>query len=104
MALKSIAFAILLLVAGCGRLHDRAHTATLTWKASTSPVPGYIVYRRSMQNGNVKKLTPQPITAIQFADSTVQAGLTYSYTVTSVDSKGNESRPSDPVMVRVPTP
>jgi len=57
-----------------------------------------------MMNGNVKKLTPQPITATQFVDPTVQSGLTYSYTVTSVDSKGIEGRPSDPVTAVVPSP
>jgi fibronectin type 3 domain-containing protein len=97
------AIVFLLLFAGCGRLRDRPHSATLTWKASTSPVIGYNVYRTSMQNGNVRKLTPQPIAATQFVDSTVQAGLRYSYAVTAVDSKGTESRPSDPVVAEVPS-
>jgi fibronectin type 3 domain-containing protein len=99
-----LAFAFLLLLAGCGKVSSRPHSATLTWKASTTPDVRYNVYRTSMMNGNVKKLTPQPITATQFVDPTVQSGLTYSYAVTSVDSKGIEGRPSDAVEVTVPTP
>jgi fibronectin type 3 domain-containing protein len=100
----ALAFAFLLLLAGCGRWRDRPHSVTLTWKASTTPDVRYNVYRTSMMNGNLKTLTPQPITATQFVDSTVQSGLTYSYAVTSVDSKGIESRRSDPAVVTVPTP
>src|ERR1700674_3998031 len=93
-----LAFSSLLLLAACGKENSRPHSATLTWKASTTPDVRYNVYRTSMINGNVKKWTPHPITATQVVDPTVKSGLTYSYAVTSVDSKGIEGRPSDPVI------
>jgi hypothetical protein len=99
-----LAFAIVVLLASCGKSHGRPHSVTVSWTAIKSPVVGCNVYRTSMRNGNVKKLTSQPITATQYVDSTVQPGLTYSYTVTSVDSKGNESRPSAPIVAKVPSP
>lgn len=77
------------------------HSATITWTASTSPVVGYNVYRSTPQN-RVVKLTRKPINATEYTDKTVEAGETYIYSVTSVDSKGVESRPSEGVSVTVP--
>ena len=57
-----------------------------------------------MVSGNVRKLTPQPIKETRFVDTTVEAGLTYSYTVTSVNAKGEESPPSPPVVRKIPEP
>jgi fibronectin type 3 domain-containing protein len=57
-----------------------------------------------MLNGNVKKLTPQPVTETRFVDSTVESGLTYSYAVTSLDSKGYESLRSAPAAATIPNP
>lgn len=103
-ALAGLAVASVFFLAGCGKSPGRPHSATLTWDASTSAVVGYNVYRTSKLNGNVRKLTPQPINATRFVDSTVQPGLTYSYAVTSVNSKGQESRPSTPALATIPDP
>jgi len=42
--------------------------------------------------------------AVIFTDSSVQAGQTYFYTVTAVDSVGTESARSNEVQATVPTP
>jgi fibronectin type 3 domain-containing protein len=76
----------------------------MSWTASTSAVVGYNVYRTSPPDGQRKKLTPQLVTPTQYTDSNVEAGQTYSYVVTSVDSKGIESRPSAVIVVTVPKP
>jgi hypothetical protein len=102
-------FAALCLLAGCGKLRggnvprepDNPHSATITWGASVSAVAGYNVYRES-QPGSAVKLTPRIVSGTQYTDKTVEAGHTYSYFITSVDSKGIESRPSEKITVTIP--
>src|SRR5579862_1844419 len=77
------------------------HSVTITWVASKSRVAGYNVYRESQHGGTVK-LTVQIIPGTQYTDTTVRAGQTYSYYVTSVDFKGLESIPSEEIAVTVP--
>jgi fibronectin type 3 domain-containing protein len=78
------------------------HSVTITWTASKSPVAGYNVYRVSEPGGPVK-LTPRIVSGTEYTDRTVEAGHTYSYYVTSVDSKGKESRPSGKITATVPS-
>ena len=99
-----LAFAIIILLAACGKSQSRPHSVTVSWTASTSPILGYNVYQTLMPDGPRIKLTPQPVTATQYVDSTVAAGQTYAYVVTAVDSKGKESLPSAPIMATVPNP
>jgi hypothetical protein len=105
-----LAFAIVFLLTGCGRFRSRdaetrtPHSVTLSWTSSTSPVVGYNVYRASPAGRPVVKLSARPVAANQFIDTTVEAGHTYFYFVTSVDSKGAESGPSARVFATVPTP
>ena len=99
----------LLLLAGCGKLHnlyaqmgsDKPHSVTIRWTASVSRVAGYNVYRTSPSTGRIK-VTSNIIHDTQFIDKTVGAGRTYSYSVTSVDFKGVESVPSGIVTVTIP--
>lgn len=106
--------AVLLLLAGCGKLRDwydakaglsGPHSVTISWAANNPPVAGYNVYREGQSGGPISpmRLTPQIVTGTQFTDTTVEAGRIYSYYVTSVDSKGLESRPSARISVTVPT-
>lgn len=88
--------------------HDEAqeepnepHSVTITWVASKSTVAGYNVYREFQYEGPVK-LTPQIITETRYTDTTVKRGRTYTYYVTSVNSKGVESIPSEKFSVTVP--
>jgi fibronectin type 3 domain-containing protein len=81
-----------------------AHAVDLSWSAPTSspdPVAGYNVYRST--SGGANQLVNTSIqTQTAYADSTVVSGSTYNYTVTSVDSNGVESVPSNEVTVTVP--
>ena len=81
-----------------------SHSVTLTWTASTSTVSGYNVYRSTVSGGPYTKLNSALITTTTYTDSTVQAGLTYFYVVTSVDSSSVESANSTEVSATVPTP
>ena len=100
---------MLSLLAGSGTLRglhaqkgsDNPHSVTISWMASTSHVAGYNVYRSSPPGVPVK-LTIKPVSGTQYTDKTVEAGHTYLYSVTSVDFKGIESKPSSNVTVTVP--
>jgi hypothetical protein len=80
-----------------------AHSVTLTWSASTSPVAGYDVYRSEISGGPYAKLDSSPLAADTYTDSTVQAGSTYYYVVTSVNSSGVQSADSAQASATVPT-
>ena len=100
---------VLSLLAGCQKLHGlfarlgpgNPHSVTIGWSPSKSPVTGYYVYRETQFSGPIK-LTPQIIVGTQYVDKSVEAGHNYSYFVTSVDSRGLESKPSDKISVAVP--
>jgi hypothetical protein len=102
-------FVALSVLAGCGQKLNgdtqkpaNPHSATISWIASPSQVAGYNVYRIS-GSGSPVKLTNGLVSGTQYTDTTVEAGKTYSYYVTSVDSKGVESQPSGKITVTVPT-
>jgi hypothetical protein len=80
---------------------NEPHSVTITWVASKSPVLGYNVYREFQYEGPVK-LTPQILPGTQYTDTTVKRGRTYTYYITSVNSKGLESVPSERITVTVP--
>ncbi|MGH9738128.1 MAG: beta strand repeat-containing protein [Candidatus Acidiferrales bacterium] len=83
-------------------LTGESHTVLLSWTASTSTgVTGYYVYRGT-QSGQYTKVDPSSqATGTQFTDTTVAAGTTYYYVVTSV-ADGVESSYSSPTNVSVP--
>jgi HYDIN/CFA65/VesB-like, Ig-like domain/Cep192 domain 4/Immunoglobulin domain/Immunoglobulin I-set domain len=81
-----------------------SHTVTLSWTASTSRVSGYNVYRSTVSGGPYTKVNTSVIAATTYDDTTVQAGQTYFYVVTSIDSNSVESAYSNEVTVTVPTP
>jgi hypothetical protein len=85
----------------------------LSWSANTeSDLAQYRVYRRDVTtNQPMQRIAPdtdsgpgaETIVAPAFRDLHVQAGETYTYAVTAVDTSGNESRRSAEVTVTVPT-
>jgi hypothetical protein len=79
----------------------RQHSVTLSWKASTSPIVGYNVYRRGASG--VVKLNLEPITATRYVDSTVQPGETYFYVTKAVSAMGTESTASNEIRAEVPS-
>ena len=75
----------------------------LVWRPSEAEdVAGYIVYRRTDENGKFERVTPQPAVAAEYVDTAVAAGKTYVYRVTAVDQAGNESGPGNEVHTEVP--
>jgi fibronectin type 3 domain-containing protein len=94
---------------GCGKVRgffslsapENPHFVTISWSPSKLPVSGYNVYRGYLSNA-VERLTPKIVTQTQYVDGTALAGRTYVYYVTSVDSKGLESNPSEKITVVVP--
>jgi uncharacterized membrane protein YphA (DoxX/SURF4 family) len=84
-----------------------AHSATLTWTASTTPtVTGYNVYRATVSGGYAMPLNPSPIpgSTTQFEDSTVQAGHNYYYVVTILFSDDMQTAYSNEVLAMIPKP
>jgi hypothetical protein len=77
------------------------HSVTLNWTASVG-ASGYNVYRSSVTGGPYTKLNASPIATTSYTDSAVQAGQTYYYVLTSVNSSGVESAFSTEVSAVVP--
>jgi Abnormal spindle-like microcephaly-assoc'd, ASPM-SPD-2-Hydin len=81
-----------------------AHEVDLSWSAPTSspdPVAGYNVYR-STGTGSFVLINSSPDSAAVYVDNTVVSGASYTYQITSVDSSGVESVPSNQVAVTIP--
>ena len=76
---------------------------TLSWNSGATPVSGYNVYRSPVSGGPYSKLDSALIAATQYVDATVQAGQTYYYVVTSVNSTGQESAYSNVASATVPS-
>jgi fibronectin type 3 domain-containing protein len=80
---------------------SKPHSVTINWNASVSPVAGYNVYRAD-PGAALVKLTTKIITETRYIDKNVDAGHTYIYSITSVDFRGTESKPSSTITVTVP--
>jgi hypothetical protein len=79
------------------------HYVSLTWTASTSPnIIGYNVYRSSTSAGPYTQLNSQLVTTVSYNDSTVAAGQTYFYVMTSVNNSSYQSAYSNQVQAIVP--
>jgi fibronectin type 3 domain-containing protein len=78
-------------------------SVTLTWKASTSTVAGYNVYRSTVKGRDYVKINVALVTGqTSYKDETVQSGTTYYYVTRAVDAKGKESADSNVTTVVVP--
>ena len=77
------------------------HSVDLSWVGSTSSVAGYNVYRHEAGSAAVKLSRDQVMTPA-YRDGKVAAGKSYSYAVSAVDVRGNESAPSEEAGERVP--
>jgi hypothetical protein len=83
-----------------------SHSVVLTWAASTSAdVVGYNVYRSDVSGGPYALLDKSvPAGTLSYTDTAVQAGQTYYYVLTAVDSEGEESAYSNEASASVPSP
>jgi len=82
------------------------HPVAISWTASTSPnLAGYNIYRSLSSSSGYSKLNSSLINGTTYIDGTSQAGQTYYYVVTAVDTSSNESAySSPPVAAAVPSP
>ncbi len=79
-----------------------AHSAALSWTASTSTVSGYNVYRGTVNGGPYTLINPSLVTGLSYTDTNVQSGTTYYYVTTAVDSTNVESVNSNQVIAVIP--
>jgi fibronectin type III domain protein len=98
-------------LAGCQRKSPQprleslgTHKATLTWRASASPVIGYRVYRATNPNDPPGLIGVTPADTTRFTDNSVEPGRTYFYVVKAFDSANKESAPSTKVTATIPMP
>jgi hypothetical protein len=80
----------------------KKHYVTLNWKASTSPVAGYNVYRSSIPGGAYLKINSSLVRELTYTDNDVQSGKTYFYVTRAVDPQGHESINSNETTVVIP--
>jgi Abnormal spindle-like microcephaly-assoc'd, ASPM-SPD-2-Hydin len=79
-----------------------AHSAALSWVASSSTVVGYNVYRSTTSGSYGAPLNGSLVSGVSFTDTAVVAGTTYFYVTTAVDGGGNESVFSNEVQAAIP--
>jgi hypothetical protein len=87
-------------------LTGSGHNTALSWTASTSAnVAGYNMYRGTTSGGPYAKVNSALIAGTTYTDTNVQAGVTYYYVATAVDTSNNESAYSTQApAVTVPSP
>jgi Abnormal spindle-like microcephaly-assoc'd, ASPM-SPD-2-Hydin len=76
----------------------------LSWSApsGSDSITGYNIYRATGSSSSFQKLNSSVNSPASFMDASVQASTTYQYYVTSIDSSGAESTPSNTATVAVP--
>ncbi len=82
-----------------------SYQVALSWDAPTSSgdaIAGYNVYSAPSGSSSYQKLNSATNSQVAYTDPNVQSGSTYQYYVTSVDSAGTESVPSNIATVAVP--
>ena len=84
------------------------HSVTLAWQApspvgGSGTISGYNIYRSSSSVVTYAKVNTALNVGLTFTDSTVSAGASYNYCVTTVDSIGEESVCSAPATANVPS-
>jgi hypothetical protein len=82
------------------------HSVALSWTASSSSsISGYNIYRSATSSGTYTKINTSLVVPTSYTDNSVQAGQTYFYVATAVDTSGIESvYSSPPQQAVIPTP
>jgi fibronectin type 3 domain-containing protein len=78
------------------------HSVALNWAPDAAGTTGYNTYSSTVSGGPYVKLTSAPLPSTSYIDTTVQAGHTYYYVVTAVNSSNQESAYSSEVTALVP--
>src|SRR5271154_2782786 len=84
------------------RSRDTTHTVKLKWRASSSQVAGYNVYRSTTPAGNYVRINSSPVPGTTFTDDAVESGLTYYYVTRAVDALDHESVNSNEASAAIP--
>jgi hypothetical protein len=84
------------------RKSTHAHSVTLSWRASSSAVAGYNIYRSEKPGGPFTKINAELVRTLTYKDQEVESGKTYYYVTRAVDAKGRESVNSDETTATVP--
>ncbi len=75
----------------------------LLWgPAAGNDVAGYKIYRRAPGAPDWIVLQKTLVVSLSFRDDTVEAGKSYDYRITALDTHGNESPPAETTTVQVP--
>jgi len=106
-ALFLVAFLAALASAGQGLPTGTPHSVTLTWTApspvgGSGTISGYNVYRSAANAAVYMKLNTALNAGLTYTDTSVAAGVSYSYCVTTVDTLNEESACSTPATANVP--
>jgi hypothetical protein len=82
-----------------------APSIDLAWSAgSDADLTGYFVYRHDASGGTAVRISGKaPLLAPDWSDTTAKPGVRYSYSVSAIDSSGNESARSAEVSEALPT-
>jgi hypothetical protein len=78
------------------------HSVLLSWSRSVSSVVGYYAYVSLQSGGPYTRMNSTPVAVTSYTDTAVQAGQTYYFVVTSVNSQNEESAHSAEVSALVP--
>jgi len=80
------------------------HSVALSWTpgANSMTITGYNTYAATISGGPYTKVNSSPDASTSYTDSGVQAGQTYYFVVTSLDSSNVESAYSSEVSALVP--
>jgi fibronectin type 3 domain-containing protein len=77
----------------------------LSWSINPeNDLAGYHIYRSEQQDERGRSLQVELLLSPSYRDVSVQPGHRYWYVVTAVDRAGNESAPSEPVLVDLTKP
>ncbi|NOX17330.1 MAG: hypothetical protein GXO87_03500 [Chlorobi bacterium] len=82
------------------RTEPYSNGVVLTWNMSAElDAAGYNIYRSTGLSKKFKKITSEtiPVDKPAFLDSTASASVQYFYSVTALDTAGNESKRSNPI-------
>lgn len=79
-----------------------AHSASLTWAASTTPNVTYKVLRGATSGGPYDTMVASALSTTSYSDTTVQEGVTYYYVVRAVDAGAGESVNSNESTAAIP--
>src|SRR5207248_11229204 len=80
------------------------HSVDLIWIDMGTATAGFNVYRSPTSDSAYTKINAALVMLPTFTDTTVEAGKTYYYVVTSVDTSGVESAYSNQATALIPTP